>query len=142
MDHDRIKFLKKDYSQGFVSYLGCKAEFVDEGIFQSSLEIRQDHKQQDGFVHAGVIATMADHTAGYSAYTLVSKNIRILTIEFKINYFKPAIGDKLVCKSKVIHSGKRIIISESNVYISSHEGIDLISKAMVTLMAIPMEKMH
>ncbi|MFO7795268.1 MAG: PaaI family thioesterase [Promethearchaeati archaeon] len=140
MNRERIDFLKKDFSQGFISYLGCKAEYIDAGIFHSSLEIRQDHKQQDGFVHAGVIATMADHTAGYSAYTLVSENICILTIEFKINFFKPAIGDKLLCESEVIHSGKKLIISESNIYISSHNEQILISKALVSLMAIPIEK--
>ncbi|MBD3215448.1 MAG: hotdog fold thioesterase [Candidatus Lokiarchaeota archaeon] len=139
MDDKRITFLKKDFSQGFPSYCGCKADFIDEGVFHSSMIIENKHKQQDGFVHAGVIATMADHTAGYSAYTLVPDNVRILTIEFKINYFKPAIGEKVVCKSQVINAGKTIITSESNIFILSEEKETLISKAIVTLMAVPIE---
>ncbi|TXT62598.1 MAG: Thioesterase [Promethearchaeota archaeon] len=139
MDDERITYLKKDFSQGFPSYCGCKADYVGKGVFHSILTIQERHKQQDGFVHAGVIATMADHTAGYSAYTLVPNNVRILTIEFKINYFKPAIGETVLCKSQVINAGKTIITSESNVFLLSEGDETLISKALVTLMAVPIE---
>jgi acyl-coenzyme A thioesterase PaaI-like protein len=79
---------------------------------------------------------MADHTAGYSAYTQVPKNISILTIEFKINYFKPAIGNLVICRSKVINHGKKILVAESNIYIVSEGKESQISKAIVTLAAV------
>jgi uncharacterized protein (TIGR00369 family) len=88
-------------------------------------------------VHAGVIATMADHTGGYAAYTTVSEEYRILTIEFKINYFKPATGEFIVCRSKVINNGKKIKVSESEVFAVSEGQEKLVSKAMVTLIAVP-----
>jgi uncharacterized protein (TIGR00369 family) len=113
---------------------------VAYGQFESNLKIRPDHRQQDGFVHAGVIATMADHTAGYAAYTTVSEEFRILTIEFKINYFRPAAGDAVVCRSSVISNGKKIIVSESEVFSISEGRERLVSKAMVTLMAVPASK--
>ncbi|QTA87973.1 PaaI family thioesterase [Desulfonema magnum] len=137
MDKERIEFLKKDYIQGFPAYCGFEVDRVEYGIFETRLNIRQEHTQQDGFVHAGVIATMADHTGGYAAYTTVSENFRILTIEFKINYFKPAVGDVIVCRSEVINKGKKIIASESQVFSISQDQEKLVSKAMVTLMAVP-----
>ena len=137
MNRKRIEFLKKDFVLGFPAYLGFQADKVDDGLFESRLELIPEYKQQDGFVHAGVIATLADHTAGYAAYSVVTEDIRILTIEFKINFFKPAIGEFLVCKSKVINPGKKIIISESSVFIVSNNKEILISKAMVTLIAVP-----
>lgn len=137
MDENRILFLKKDYVQGFPAYCGFTVDHVDEGVFESRLIIRPEHKQQDGFVHAGVIATIADHTAGYSAYTIVPENTRILTIEFKINYFKPARGNELICKSKVISPGKKIIVSESEIYSRSDKKDVLVSKATVSLFAVP-----
>ena len=137
MKQERINYLKKDFVLGFPAHLGFQVDNVDEGLFESRLKIRPEYKQQDGFVHAGVIATLADHTAGYAAYSVVPKDIRILTIEFKINFFKPAIGEFLVCKSKVINSGKKIIISESSVFIVSNNKEILISKAIVTLIAVP-----
>jgi uncharacterized protein (TIGR00369 family) len=92
-------------------------------------------------VHAGVIATMADHTAGYAAFTTVSDQYRILTIEFKINYFKPAVGELMICRSKVINNGKKIKVSESEVFSVSHGQEKLISKAMVTLIAVPTDSL-
>ena len=128
--------MRKDFVKGFPAFCGIKVGEVSDGKFNSILIVRPEHKQQDGFVHAGVIATMADHTAGYSAYTQVPKNIRILTIEFKINYFKPAIGDKVICKSKVVNKGKRIIVAESSIYIAAVGKKSQISKAIVTLAAV------
>jgi uncharacterized protein (TIGR00369 family) len=80
---------------------------------------------------------MADHTAGYAAFTTVSEAYRILTIEFKINYFKPAIGESLICRSKVINNGRRIKVSESEVFAVFQGEEKLVSKAMVTLIAVP-----
>jgi len=136
MNEERIDFLKKDFVLGFPAYLGFQAVNIADGAFKSRLRIRPEYKQQDGFVHAGIIATLADHTAGYAAYTVVPKNLRILTIEFKINFFKPAIGEVLICKSKVLSTGKKIIISESKVFVDSEDKESLISKALVTLRAI------
>jgi uncharacterized protein (TIGR00369 family) len=140
MNQDRFDFLKRDYIQGFPAYCGFEVGGVAYGQFESNLKIRPDHRQQDGFVHAGVIATMADHTAGYAAYTTVSEEFRILTIEFKINYFRPATGDAVVCRSSVISNGKKIIVSESEVFSISEGRERLVSKAMVTLMAVPGSK--
>ncbi|MEW6671114.1 MAG: PaaI family thioesterase [Thermodesulfobacteriota bacterium] len=137
MNADRIEFLKSDYVNGFPGYCGFTVDRVAEGLFETRLDVRPEHSQQDGFVHAGVIATMADHTAGYAAFTTVPENVRILTVEFKINYLKPARGKIILCRSTVISGGKKIIVSESEVFSWESREEKLVSKAMVTLMAVP-----
>ena len=137
MDEEWARFLRQDFVQGFPAYCGYEVDLVGDGEFHTSLKVRPEHRQQDGFVHAGVIATMADHTAGYAAFTTVTSEFRILTIEFKINYFRPAADDTIVCRSKVISRGKQIIVSESEISSVSEKHVRLVSKAMVTLMAIP-----
>ncbi len=140
MNKEWLDFLKKDYVQGFPAYCGFEVEGLAHGEFETRLKLRSDHMQQDGFVHAGVIATMADHTAGYAAFTTVSEEFRILTIEFKINYLRPAEGEALICRSRVINGGKTIIVSESEVF-SVSEGLEkVVSKGLVTLMAVPASK--
>jgi len=137
MNRRRIDFLKQDFRQGFPAACGLEAEEVGEGSFVSRLQLGRDHVQQDGFVHAGVMATMADHTAGYAAYTVVSEEMRILTVEFKINYFRPASGEAVVCRSSVISLGRRIIVAESEVFSVSRSQEARVAKALVTLMAVP-----
>jgi uncharacterized protein (TIGR00369 family) len=140
---ERITFLRSDYERGFIKYCGFQAEKVERGKFESRVIIRQDHRQQDGFIHAGVMATMADHTAGYSAFTTVPEEFQILTIEFKINFLRPAFGEALVCLSEVIREGRQIIIAESNVFDSRPDGVETqVAKAIVTLMAVPKTRLE
>jgi uncharacterized protein (TIGR00369 family) len=143
LTQERIDYLKKDYQRGFIRYCGFQALQVERGYFVSKVEIRADHRQQDGFIHAGVMAAMADHTAGYSGFTVVGEEMQILTIEFKINFLRPAFGEGLICRSHVIREGKQIIISESEVFdMNPGEEETLVAKAMVTLMAVPKARLR
>jgi uncharacterized protein (TIGR00369 family) len=139
MDSKRAAFLKKDYLQGFPAYCGFVVTHVDFGQFETRLNLRRRHLQQDGFAHAGLIATMADHTAGYASFTTVSDSFRILTIEFKINFFKPGKGEALICRSRIVNNGKRIKVTESEVFAVSKGKETLISKSLFTQMAVPAE---
>jgi len=141
ISEERAAFLARDYSRGFVRYCQLEAETVKRGFFKSRVTIEPHHRQQDGFIHAGVMATMADHTAGYAGFTTVSEAYQILTIEFKINFLRPAHGEALVCRSRIIREGKQIIIAESEVSDVSGGSETLTAKAMVTLMAVHREKL-
>ena len=141
ISRERAAFLAEDYSRGFIKYCRFEAETVQRGVFQSRVRIDDDHRQQDGFIHAGVMATMADHTAGYAAFTTVSEEFQILTIEFKINFLRPAQGEALSCRSRVIREGGRIIISESEIFDQRFEEEVLVAKALVTLMAVHRDKL-
>ena len=138
---ERKNFLKKDFQRGFIEFCGIQASKIGKGIFESTLEVGEIHKTQDNFIHAGLIATMSDHTAGYAAYTLVPDTIRILTIEFKINFLKPAYGNALKCKSEIISQGKQIIVAQSTVFDirTTHE--KMVSKSTITLMALDAGKL-
>lgn len=142
VSEERCAYLKADYERGFIKYCKFKAELADWGKFHSSVRIEDEHRQQDGFIHAGVMATMADHTAGYSAFTIVPDTMQILTIEFKINFLRPAFGDALACHSRVIREGRQIIIAESDVFDLRDDKRVHVAKAMVTLMAVPREKLR
>jgi len=142
LSEERIRFLKKDFERGFVKFCGIKAWKIEEGYFESYTAIEPHHRQQDGFIHAGVIATMADHTAGYAAFTLVPEDHQILTIEFKINFLRPAIGERLICKSKIIRSGSQILVGESLVLDVQGSTEKEVAKAMVTLASVPASKLR
>ncbi len=140
LPNKRIKFLKRDYSRGFIADVGYKAIRLERGYLESKLKILDRHRQQDQYVHAGVIATMADHTAGYAAFSLVPEGHRILTIEFKINFLNPAFGSSLICRSKILREGGQILVGESEVFDQRSEGEVLVAKAIVTLRSIHQSK--
>ena len=132
----RFQFLKKDYSQGFIADCGFEAVHYERGRLESRLKVLNRHRQQDHYIHAGVIATMADHTAGYAAFSLVSEEYRILTIEFKINFLEPAYGHALICRSRTLREGGQILVGESEVFDRRGDEEVLVAKAMVTLKAV------
>ncbi len=137
---ERLKILAQEYSQGFIADLGIKAIHYKRGYLESQLIVQPRHRQQDQYIHAGVLATMADHTAGYAAFSLVAEDFRILTIEFKINFFRPAYGQCLVCKSNILREGGQVLVGESEVYDQRSEGDVLTAKALVTLMAVHQDR--
>ena len=136
----RFQFLKKDYSRGFIADCGFEAVKYERGYLESHLKVLTRHRQQDNYIHAGVIATMADHTAGYAAFSLVPEDHRILTIEFKINFLDPAYGHGLICKSRILREGGQILVGESDVFDQRPDGEVLVAKAIVTLRSIHQSK--
>lgn len=139
---ERKDFLEKDYCRGFIKFCGLHALKIEKGLFESSIITGENHRTQDDFIHAGLIATMSDHTAGYAAYTLVSENIRILTIEFKINFLKPAYGNELRCRSEIVNEGKQIIVAQSSVFDLRDTHEKMVSRSTITLMAVNADKLE
>lgn len=138
---ERLAFLEKDYRRGFIEFCGFEVSKIARGYFESTLRIGENHKTQDNFIHAGVIATMADHTAGYAAYTLVADDMRILSIEFKINFLKPAYGNSLKCQSEIISQGRQIIVAQSSVHDIRDTHEKMVSKSTITLMVLPADQL-
>jgi len=136
----KLEYLKKDAVQGFTKYLGLVTVSLQPGVFITRIKLQKHHLQQDGFAHAGLIATMADHTAGYASFSLVPEGRRILTIEYKINYFQPADGEYLECHSRVTKPGRNILFTEADVYSVSGKRKKLVARAMHTMASVPASK--
>jgi acyl-coenzyme A thioesterase PaaI-like protein len=51
----------------FLRTLGVRLEAVGPGSCETSLVLTAGLHQQHGFAHAGVVTTLADHTAGGAA---------------------------------------------------------------------------
>jgi uncharacterized protein (TIGR00369 family) len=141
LTQERLEFLEKDYCRGFIKFCGLHASKIEKGLFESSVIIGENHRTQDDFIHAGLIATMSDHTAGYAAFTLVPENIRILTVEFKINFLKPAYGNELRCRSEIVNEGKQIIVAQSSVFDIRKTHEKMVSRSTITLMAVNAAKL-
>ncbi len=141
VDKDRLNRLKRDAIQGFMKYIGLKAVLLTPGKFTTRLKLEKRHLQQDGFAHAGLVAAMADHTAGYAGFSMVSADRRILTMEYKISYFRPAAGDCLECKGHVIKAGRQIFFTQADVYAVKGMEKTLVARAMHTMSAVPVDRM-
>ncbi|MCE9597687.1 MAG: PaaI family thioesterase [Spirochaetia bacterium] len=120
----------------FIRDIGLKLESAEIGRAVTSLEIKEKHMQQNNFVHAGVLSTMADHTAGCAGGSLIAPDEVVLSVEYKINLLRPAIGESLRCEAQVLRNGKTLIIVDSFVYATQKGREKLTARATVTLAVV------
>jgi uncharacterized protein (TIGR00369 family) len=92
--------------------LGARIVSVRRGLVKISAPTRPELSQQDGFVHAGVLATLLDSAGGYAVLSLLPRGSRVLAVEFKVNFTRPAIGDVVHAIGKVRKLGRRIAVCE------------------------------
>jgi uncharacterized protein (TIGR00369 family) len=117
----------------FIRALGMELVAIAPGRCETALQLDERHLQQDGVVHAGVLATMADHTSGSAGASIIGADEYVLTAEFKINLLRTARGDRLYCVGSVLKPGRRLIVSESEVFDGNPQEARLVAKAIVTL---------
>jgi uncharacterized protein (TIGR00369 family) len=108
--------------QSIMSLLGARISKIQPGIVEISLPFRTDLTQQHGYLHAGVLATIADSACGYAAYTLMPPASEVLSIEFKINLLRPASGTSFVTRAEVVRPGKTVTAVHADVFAIDEEG--------------------
>ncbi|GAA5128464.1 PaaI family thioesterase [Alloalcanivorax gelatiniphagus] len=122
----------------FLRLLGVETVSIESGRVVSRLPVREALHQQNGYVHAGAVGTLADHTAGAAAGTLLDDAHMPLTAEYKVNMLRPALGVALVCEATVLKAGRALTVAESEVFAEDEQGQrKLIAKATVTLAIVP-----
>ncbi|SRR5690554_2474393 len=118
---------------------GMKLTIVNPGEIIYEMEVLEKHLATKTTIHGGMVAAMMDGVLGVAALTdVVNQKKLVATVEFKINYFKPAyLGDKLKGLGRVDFRGNRIIATSGEIYNQNNE---LVAKAMGTFNAYPVEK--
>jgi uncharacterized protein (TIGR00369 family) len=118
---------------------GFKLTVIKPGVITYEMEILKKHLATPKTVHGGMVAAMMDGVIGVAALSLVAPEGRLVsTVEYKINYFKPAyLGEILKGEGRVDNAGKRIISTSGEIYNQKGE---IIAKAMGTFNAYPIEK--
>ena len=90
-------------SQPFSAMMG--AEMIDfaEGRAEIALPLRAELGQQHGFVHGGAVGYLADVTMAFAGGGVLQDSV---TLEYKINFARPAKGERLVGRARVVSAGR------------------------------------
>lgn len=121
----------------FVADLGLTLVEAEAGRCVSELVLGRRHQQQNGVVHAGVMAAMADHTAGGAAATLAAPGEAVLGASITIHLLRPARGRRLRCVATVLKPGRRLAVVESEVRCLDGDDETLVAKATVAIAIVP-----
>src|SRR4051812_17092095 len=94
--------------QSIMKLIGARLTLIEPGIVEITLSYRDDLTQQNGYLHAGIVTTIADSACGYAAYTLMPAGSSVLSVEFKINLLRPAQGESFTARAEVIKAGRTL----------------------------------
>ena len=108
--------------QTIMGLIGAELTRVEPGIIEITLPYRADLAQQHGYLHAGIVTTIADSACGYAAYSLMPPNSEVLSVEFKVNLLRPAKGVKFVASAAVVKSGKTLTVVRADVFAFDESG--------------------
>jgi uncharacterized protein (TIGR00369 family) len=109
-------------AQSIMQTIGAQLSRVEPGVVEISLPYRKDLTQQNGYLHAGIITTIADSAAGYAAFSLMPAGAGVLSVEFKVNLLRPASGETFLARAEVIKAGKTLTVVRADVFgISGNE---------------------
>ncbi len=103
-------------SQSIMTLIGAELNVVEPGIVEITLPYRTDLAQQNGYVHAGIVTTIADSAAGYAAYSLMPPGAEVLSVEFKVNLLRPARGKSFLARAEVIKPGGTLTVARADVF--------------------------
>ena len=118
-------------NQAFSQLLGAQLDVFEPGQAQLSLPVTPQLLQQNGFVHGGVLAYLADNALTYAGGSVLGG---VLTSEFKINYLRPATNaQQLVAVATVVGSGKTQAVCRCDIYLLSGAERKLCAAAQGTI---------
>ena len=119
--------------QQVMRLIGASLRRVEPGAVDIALPHRDDLTQQNGFLHAGVLTTVADSACGYAAYTLMPAGAGVLSVEFKVNLLRPAVGELFVAEARVIKAGGTLTVTRCDVYGHSADEAKLVATMLATM---------
>lgn len=105
-------------SQPFSVFLGAELTGLSAGKAEMRIPIRSEFGQQHGFVHGGIVSYAADNALTFAGGSVLGTGV--VTSEFKINYLRPAVGEFLIARARVIHHGKRQAVCRCDIFASEN----------------------
>jgi uncharacterized protein (TIGR00369 family) len=136
----RVKLERAFAVAPFVAENGIRLVACEPGWCESAIELTPHHRQHLGLPHGGLIATLADHTSGGAAATLVAADEHVLTAEFKVSFLRGVKAERLFCRAEVIKPGSQLVFVEATVEAEAAGKRTPVARASVTLAVVAASK--
>jgi uncharacterized protein (TIGR00369 family) len=95
--------------------LGIRLVSVGDGEVVFEMDVEPEHANPMGTVQGGVICALADAAMGLAYASRLEEGETFTTLELKMNYLRPVTGGTLVAAGRVLHAGRTIGLTSSDV---------------------------
>lgn len=120
--------------QAFSKLLGAELTALSPGKAQLELALGDQLKQQNGFAHGGVISYLADNALTYAGGTAMQ--VPVVTSEFKINYVRPGVGERLIARASAEAVSKTQAVCRCEVFALQEGEEKLVALAQGTIVKL------
>ncbi|WP_457353628.1 PaaI family thioesterase [Roseateles sp. P5_D6] len=100
--------------QAFSRLLGTELAALSPGKVELQLVLKPEHLQQHGFAHGGVVSYLADNALTYAGGTAMQ--VEVVTSEFKVNYVRPAVGERLIARASADAVSKNQAVCRCEIF--------------------------
>lgn len=136
---NKTLFLQKGQAflalQPFSVLIGAELHALSKGHCELHVPVAETIQQQDGFVHGGVVSYAADNALTFAGGTALG--VRVVTSEFKINYLRPAIGERLIARAQAVYVGQSQAVCRCDVFAVMNGEEKLCAVAQGTIVRLP-----
>ena len=136
--HDRVR--TSFARQGIMTTIGAQLVRVAPGEVEIEFPFDLALSQHNGYIHAGVMTTVVDSACGYAAHTLMPAESDVLSIEYKVNFMSPAVGERFRCVGRVVKAGRTITVCTGDVIAVSDGKEKVVATMLATMIAVKPEK--
>ncbi|KIP17745.1 hypothetical protein KY49_6510 [Burkholderia sp. MSHR3999] len=118
-------------AQPFSMLLGTELMHIGEHEVSLCLPVRDELRQQHGYVHGGVISYLADNALTFAGALALGP--RVITAEYKINYLRPAVNGTLVARATLVYAGRQQATCQCHVFVIDGDHERLVAIAQGTI---------
>ncbi len=116
--------------------IGARLVRIDPGEVDIEMDVRADLTQQHGYVAAGIVTAIVDTACGYAAMSLMPADAEVLTVEYKVNFVSPALGERLLARGRVVKPGRTLTVCAGDVYALGDAAPKAVATMLATMVAV------
>ncbi len=110
-------FTARDLTEGLNGFLGFRLTDWRDGFAEISVDIADVHKNRQGGVHGGTMASLIDAATGFCGIFEPDPEKRRgnVTVSLTTNFVGRPKGKTLICTARVVKAGRRLYFSAAEV---------------------------
>nr|WP_206442096.1 PaaI family thioesterase [Streptomyces boncukensis] len=122
-------------AQPFSRLLGARLTAFGDGAATLELDLRDELRQQNGFVHGGVLCYAADNALTFAAGSAAGP--RLLTAGLTIDYLQPGQGAVLRAHAQVVRAGRSRVVCRCDLSTLDDAGTATLCAVAQGTIAVP-----
>jgi uncharacterized protein (TIGR00369 family) len=100
-----------------IKFVGIELLGVRAGHATLVLPFQEELHNSMGLIQGGILGVLADVAGGVSLYSLLADPAKVVipTVEFKLNFLRPARQGDILARGKVTHLGRQFAVCQVDI---------------------------